>query len=73
MIFIEAMRIDKLNNSKYPTCINIANIEAIEPDTDEPGKTLITCKNYYAQIDETYESIKYKIKTAIESQRNQSL
>lgn len=73
MIFIEAMRIDKLNNKTYPVSINVENIETIEPDIDEPGKTLITCKNYYAQIDETYESFKYKIKNAIESQRNQSL
>lgn len=72
-MFIEAMRIDKLNNKTYPACININNIEAIEPDIDEPGKTLVTCKNYYAQIDETYESFKYKIKMQTDSQKNQSL
>lgn len=72
-MFIEVMRIDKLNNKTYPTCININNIEAIEPDIDEPGKTLVTCKNYYAQIDETYESFKYKIKMQTDSQKNQSL
>lgn len=72
-MFIEVMRIDKLNDKTYPATINIDAIESIEPDIDEPGKTLITCKNYYAQVDEPYESVKYKIRTTLESQRNQSL
>ena len=72
-MFVEVMRIDKLNNKTYPAAINIDSIEAIEPDVDEPGKTLITCKNYYAQVDEPYESVKYKIRTILDSQKNQSL
>lgn len=71
--FIEGIRIDKLNNKKYPVSINIDSIEAIEPDIDEEGKTLITCKNYYAQIDEPYETVKYKIRMTVESQQNHTL
>ena len=72
-MFIEVMRIDKLNEKTYPITINVESIEVIEPDVEEPGKTLITCKSYYAQVDESYESVKFKIRTTLESQRNQSL
>ena len=72
-MFIEVMRIDKLNEKTYPASINIDNIEAIEPDIDEPGKCLVTCKNYYAQVDESYDSLRCKVITIIESQKNHSL
>lgn len=72
-MFIELTRVDRLNSTTYPVYINIDTIEAIEPDLENIGHCVITGKNVFYEINETYEDVKNRIAYVIHSQQNQSL